>query len=114
MIVSFVRITDRTVLAHTINAGYFVMFQSFIIFIIVGREDFTEHSKVDDQVVPVAFKPVGDSHCFFVNITDDDIPEDTEEFNVTLNIGVNDPILLNSVILKPKVVTIRIIDNDGE
>jgi len=62
----------------------------------------------------VELKPVNDSHCFLLNITDDDIPEDTEEFTVTLNIGVNDDILSKSVILGPRVLTVRIIDNDGE
>ena len=99
--------------SHDISlASYTILF--FLAFIMTGGEDYTEINDVGGQPLVIDSKPVNGSHCFSINITDDNIVEDGEEFNVTLHLAIDDPALLRSVTLDPSVATIRIIDNDGK
>ena len=50
-------------------------------------------------------------HCFNVDITDDDISEDTESFRMLLML---DPFIVqNKIAVDPAVTEVRIIDTDG-
>ena len=50
---------------------------------------------------------------FNVSIVNDNIPEDTEMFNVSLTLDPADQATLGNVTFSPDVVTITILDNDG-
>ncbi len=94
---------------------FFILRYYSIFYNVTGEDDYTKVGKVDDNVVVlVNQKPINESHCFLVNITDDDIVEDIEQFTITLHVAVNDQILLKSVTIQPDTIVITIIDDDGK
>ena len=50
--------------------------------------------------------------CFNVTITDDNVREDAETFTVTLEMAFNGS--LPKILIHPEMVTVIILDNDGE
>ena len=50
--------------------------------------------------------------CFNVTITDDDVREDAETFTVTLEKPFNGS--LPKILIRPAMVTVTILDNDGK
>ena len=50
--------------------------------------------------------------CFSVNITDDAVCEDAETFTVTLEKAFNGS--LPKILIKPVMITVTILDNDGK
>ena len=72
-----------------------------------GHRDFQQ---IENKLLD--FENTRRSQAFTVTIFDDDIPEGTEELNVTLSL--ENPNLANQVMVEPAVATVRIRDNDGK
>lgn len=78
-----------------------------------GSSDYIEIFPSENPLVDFLTETGTASQCFMVQVREDVIVEDLEEFNLVLSISGNDSVLLNSVTVSPDVLVVRIEDNDG-
>jgi hypothetical protein len=85
------------------------IYWSFI-FLASDSSDYDEFSTSNNPLVAFTSDPSTHRQCFNVNITDDEVLEDSERFSLTLTLadGSNVPVVVN-----PEVSEVDIVDDDG-
>ena len=92
----------------TILCIYIPCEECYILFHPVASDDYTAVNFLNEPFRNRPFNTDNRRQCFNVDITDNNVPENTERFTVT----ISNSVLSTAVIVDPDVVTITILDRD--